>query len=162
MQERSTNELLSERFHWTPGQRTWLRSWETSGTKVCLSTIKRILNHHGLKGCPTTKKLLISDRHKKPDGCLRSPASWKSVLWEDETKMELFGHDDQGYMWRKKSEAFYPKNTIPTLKHGSGSIILWGCFAAKMASWGQHIRISERNLKFGCNWVLQQDIDGKL
>lgn len=40
----------------------------------------------------------------------------------DETKIELFGHNDQKYVWRREGEAFNLKNTIPT-KHGGGSIM---------------------------------------
>ena len=44
--------------------------------------------------------------------------------------MELFGHNDHRYVWRKKGDACKPKNTIPTVKHAGGNIMLWGCFAA--------------------------------
>jgi hypothetical protein len=44
--------------------------------------------------------------------------------------IELFGHNDHRYIWRKKGDACKPKNTIPTVKHRGGSLMLWGCFAA--------------------------------
>ncbi len=55
---------------------------------------------------------------------------WESVLWADETKIELLGHNDRLYVWRESGQAFNPKNTLPTVKHGWSNIKLWGCFSA--------------------------------
>ena len=43
-------------------------------------------------------------------------------LWSDETKIELFGLNAKRHKWKKPG-------TIPTVKHGGDSIILWGCFS---------------------------------
>ena len=91
---------------------------------------------------------------------------WRTVLWSDETKIELFGHNDHRYVWRRKGDACKPKNTIPTMKRGGGSIMLLGCFAAggtcalhkidgvmrienDVDILNQHLKTSVRKLKLG-------------
>ena len=46
---------------------------------------------------------------------------WERVLWSDLSKIELFGHDYQNHVWKKDCEVYSPKNTVPTVKFGSGS-----------------------------------------
>ena len=54
------------------------------------------------------------------------------ILWSYETKIELFGLNAKCHLWRKPG-------TIPTVKHGGGSIMLWGYFSE--AGTGRLIRI---------------------
>ena len=67
----------------------------------------------------------VAKRHVKDSERMR-----QTIGWFDEMKIELFVVNAKNDIWRKLSTAHYPSNTIPTMKHGGGSIMLSGCFSA--------------------------------
>ena len=50
-----------------------------------------------------------------------------TIIWSDETKIELFGLNSKHHVLWLSGTAHHLPNSIPTLKHGGGSIMLWGC-----------------------------------
>ena len=60
----------------------------------------------------------------------------------DETKIELFGLNAKRHIWRKPGTAHHLANTIPTVKHGDVSIMLWECFSA--TGTGRLVRIEAK------------------
>jgi transposase len=53
---------------------------------------------------------------------------WKSVLFTDEKKFELVNSKRRIYCWKQKGEELRTDTIQPTVKHGGGSIMMWGCF----------------------------------
>lgn len=155
------------------------------GTSVSDRTIRRFLSESGLHGRRPRRTPLLKEKHKKArlefaKMHIDKPQSfWENVLWTDESKLELFGKSHQLYVHRRKNEAFKEKNTIPTVKHGGGSVMFWGCFAAPGTGCLESVQgtmksqdyqgILERNVlpsvRKLClsrrSWVLQQDNDPK-
>ncbi len=52
------------------------------------------------------------------------------VLWSDETKINLFGSDGVKRVWRQQGEEYKDKCVLPTVKHGGGSVMVWGGMSA--------------------------------
>src|SRR4029434_4834927 len=95
---------------------------------------KPLAKHYAVKSCSARKVPLLKKAHAQ--GRLKfanehlndSKEDWQNVMWSDETKFELFGINSTRRDGRRKSAEY---DTIPTVKHGGGNIMLWGCFSAK-------------------------------
>lgn len=146
-------------------------------------TVRRRLVHMGLFGRIAVKKPLISKKNRKArlefarTHISWSDEKWKTVLWSDESKFNIFGSDGKHYVRRPKDTRYSVKYQIPTIKHGGGSIMVWGCFSSSKT--GPMIKIDgimDRFLyrdilqnhmlpyaewEMPLNWHFQQDNDPK-
>ncbi len=140
------------------------------------STITAALHQSGLYGRVAWRKPLLSARHMKARMEFAKKHLKDSLVWWD--KIELFGLNSKRYVWIKPGTAHHLSNTVPTVKHGGGSIMLWGCFSA--AGTGRLVAIegkmnaakyrdildknllqSAQDLRLGRRFTFQQDNDPK-
>lgn len=159
-------------------------SLAASGTHVHASTIRRKLNQHGFHGRVARKKPLLTKKNKTArlnfarEHLEKPEAFWKSILWTDESKIELFGHNQNRHVWRKVNTAYHQKNLLPTVKHGGGNVKIWACFSSSgpgqlhivqgIMNSEEYCKILEHNLspsvlklKLGRRWIMQHDNDPK-
>ena len=53
--------------------------------------------------------------------------AWSAVIWSDESAFSLV-MGKQGYVRRRAGEELDDKMLSKTVKHGGGSVVVWGCF----------------------------------
>ena len=104
------------------------------GILLHVDTIRKRIHKVGLFGRVARKKPYVNKINrvkqlKFAKEMLEKPVDFsKNVVRFDDSKFNLFGSDGKVIIWRTPLEEFDPKYTIPTIKHGGGSVMVYGCF----------------------------------
>lgn len=80
-------------------------------------------------------------------------ADWEKVLWTDESKFEIFGTKRRVFVRRQSNERVNDACTVASVKHGGGSVMVWGCFGGSAV--GDLVRIQGILKKEGYKKILE-------
>ena len=101
--------------------------------KVTPQTIRNRLREFGLFARRPRKKPLLTKAQKEVRLAWAKAhqgwtvEQWMSVVWSDESSFKLFS-GREGYVRRRAGEELSDSCLNKTVKHGGGSIMVWGCF----------------------------------
>lgn len=108
----------------------------TDGLTVDPQTVRNCLKRNGYNGRVSRKKPYVrkANMKKRLEYALehidKDISFWDQVIFSDESKFNIFGSDGRRTVWRKPNTEMDPKNLTPTIKHGGGSVMVWGCMAS--------------------------------
>lgn len=154
------------------------------GSNVSDTTIRRTLYEDGYHGRVARRKPFISKVNQEnrieyaKDNVDKDQEYWNTVLFTDESKYNIFQSDGHCRVWRRVGTELDKANLKGTVKHGGGSVMVWGCMSAAGAGrlvfiegkmdHKQYIKILQENLlpsvtKLGIqdNYIFSQDNDPK-
>jgi transposase len=135
---------------------------EEHGVVVSDETVRNALHMEGLNAAPKEKKpkLTLKNAEKRYKFGLAlkdwTVDDYCRVVWSNETKIERFFSDGMSWCWLRDVNQREPRTIKQIVKHGGGSIMIWGCMTAHGV--GFMCRIEARLNKQGYLEILQDEL----
>ncbi len=107
-----------------------------TGVTISHDTIRCPLQRNGMHGCRPRKKPLLKPRHKKSPPRVCQGPCWQRWRLLGLYTLEWWDQDKCFWNWwlqncmASQSEEYKEKCMVPTVKHGGGSVLMWGCMSA--------------------------------
>jgi len=114
-------------------KRLWTRE---TGIQCSSRTVRNRLLERNLRSYKARKKPFVNNRQRNQrlqwakDHRNWTNADWQKVMFTDESNFELFPTPGHVMVRRRPGEAFKPECLVPTVKHGGGSIMVWGALTS--------------------------------
>ncbi|KAG0862708.1 hypothetical protein G6F16_012327 [Rhizopus arrhizus] len=103
------------------------------GYSISYKTAINVLKSMNFFPAIKVKKPLLTTKHMKRQ-LARSKKyqnwttdDWRRVVFSDETKVNIWGSDGCKYYWSRPGDPLKPHHIDVTVKHGGGSLMMWGC-----------------------------------
>jgi len=100
-------------------------------------TVARALNNCGLRAGEKKKKPSLSKKNIKArlewakEHKNWTEDDWNRVIFSDESKINRFNSDGRSWGWFRDVKLLEERNVKPTIKHGGGGLMVWGCMTSK-------------------------------
>ena len=108
----------------------------TTGTNVSASAVRKTVNQLGYHGRVARRKPFISKKNKRArmefarKHIAQPQEFWNRCIFTDESKFNIHFSDGHIRIFREINKEYEVRNLKGTVKHGGGSVMVWGCMSA--------------------------------
>ena len=101
------------------------------------TTVRRRLLDKEMYGRVAVRKPHLRKEHRSKrlnwatDHLQWTPEQWSRVLWSDESNFQLYLTGKRVFVRRRPGERLLEDCVTPTVKHGGGHVMVWGCMCSQ-------------------------------